>query len=135
MTIEERFENLEKQNRRLRRWMAGVGALALAAIVAGTAGWVKAADGTFRILTANHINLMDGTNRVRVSLNGASGYVTVLDYNGKQRAQLNSGGFVMAMDSNGVPRAYLYGTGKVVFHNASGQVVATYPTYPKTLPK
>ena len=42
MTIEERFERLEKESKaqikRLKKWMAGSIALALVAIVAGTVG-------------------------------------------------------------------------------------------------
>ena len=66
MNIEERFEKIEQENRmmkeiferqikKLRKFLAGVGALALTAIIAGTAGWVVAADGTFDTIIAKNI--------------------------------------------------------------------------------
>lgn len=128
MTIEERFEKIEKQNRNMKKWLAGVAALALVAIVAGTAVWVRAADGTFGTVNANYIYLRDASNRVRVSLSGSSAYVHVLDANGKTRALLSSGGYVTATDSNGVGRVALNGSdGKVYFYNSSAGLVATHP--------
>ncbi|MEK6710470.1 MAG: hypothetical protein AABZ64_07820 [Nitrospinota bacterium] len=139
MTIEERFERIEKENqalksqaRNLRKLAWGAVAIALAAFVGGTAlsvrAWTAAIDPVS--ITAQTIALKDSTNKVRLTLSGSGSvaYIQVLDANGKARAALTSNGIVMAMDSNGVGRVTLYGSdGKIIFRDAGNQVVATLP--------
>ncbi len=81
MTLEQRFEKLQddvhslgNQNRKLKKWMAGIAALALVAIVAGTVGVVKAGTTTFDIIKANKVYANEirvrrpGTNSTRIKL-------------------------------------------------------------------
>jgi hypothetical protein len=157
MTIEERFEKIEKENqalknqtRSLKRWVAGIGALALAALIGGTALSVRAYTAAIDPLsiTTQAITIKDGNNRVRLVLNGDfgavfghdaggkrrflldgnTGNITSYDGNGVARAGMSSGGFVRVYDVSGKTRVTLSAPdNKIYFNNSSGGRVAVHP--------
>lgn len=125
MTVEERFKKLEKQNRRLRKWMAGTASLALAAALTSTAGWVNAYTANIdpREITSQRITLRDANGRVRIVLDGLNGVGQFYDTNNKMRINfqgtLGNGHF---LDGNGVSRVVLAGSyGQAVFYDASAK--------------
>lgn len=118
MTIEERFERLEKQNgelakqnRRLRKCMAGAVPLAPAASLAAAAGWVGAWTANIEPsqITTQKILLKDATGRVLMLFDAAGSTLMVRNRNGRPR---------ISMDAL---------RGKLNFYNAYGNIYRTYP--------
>lgn len=149
MTIEERFENLEKQNRGLRRLSLASIAIALAALVGGTALAVRASTAAIEpiSITTHAIAVKDGAGKKRLVLDGLNGSLGSYDANGKLRAFVNSNGIIFLQDENGKVRVHLSPGGdvnildyngvsrvfltssdnRIYFRNASNKVVAAYP--------
>ena len=88
MNIDERFEKLERDNKRLKRYVAVSISIALAALIGGTVLGVHAASGTFHILTANTIYIKDNSGKRRVALDGTNGRLRLYDLSGKYRQLL-----------------------------------------------
>jgi hypothetical protein len=133
MTIEERFEKLEKevktlreQKGRLRRLSLASIALALAAFVGGTVISVRAYTAVIEplgVITQN-ILLKDSAGKVRVALN-SSGQLSLYDANGKVRVWLDAtGGVVAAQDANGTTRASLGSDGTIASRDSAGRTRA-----------
>ena len=134
MTIEERFERLEKQNRVLKKWLAGVGALAVAGLVAGTAQFtiaytaaIEPSKVTTQLITATKIEaqqilVKDSTGNTRLLLNGADGSIYLGSASGKWRASISSCGQIAAYDTDGNPRVWINGTaGTIALTHSGGQ--------------
>ena len=110
MNIDERFEKLERDNKRLKRYVAVSISIALAALIGGTVLGVHAANGNFNIITAKNIYVKDSSGKTRVTLYGSSGIVELKDSSGKIRVKLygNSGNLYLK-DSSGKTRVMLEG--------------------------
>jgi len=135
MTIEERFEKLEEevktlreQKGRLRRLSLASVALALAALIGGTALSVRAYTAAIEptSITTTSITLKDSSGRTRFALNGLYGTFNAFDVNGKLRAVLGSGGNIATFDANEKLRVRLFlgGSGDAVFYDEKGKVRA-----------
>lgn len=126
MTIEERFEKLEKQNRKLKKWMAGIGAIAVMALVGGTALSVRAYTAAIDpvTITTQSIFLKDSAGRTRVALSGGSGVIHGFDVNGKSRVTVDANGYIYVTDTNGIIRARLFPDGTVGTFDGNGKVRA-----------
>ena len=133
MTNEERFEKmekesrelkekLEKQNRKLRRLSLASVALALAALIGGTALSVRAYTAAIEptAITTQVITLKDTSGRVRLILSGQNGAVSAFDVNGKLRVRLDSAGTVYTFAANGKQRVTLDSDGRVFIRDSNG---------------
>jgi len=116
MNIDERFEKLEKQNetfagqiKTLKKILGGVAALALAALVGGTALGVHAANGKFDIITAKTLELKGASGKTRMKLEGANGQLRFYNSSGRNSIYLGSEGTITLSDSTGYNRIWLYG--------------------------
>ena len=88
MNIDERFEKLEKQIKTLKKMLGGVAALALAALIGGTAMGVHAANGKFDTLTAKTIYVKDSSGKKRITLSGALGNIYLMNFRGINKIKL-----------------------------------------------
>jgi hypothetical protein len=156
MTIQDRVENLEKQNKNLKRWMAGIGAIALAAFVGGTVISVRAYTATIEPLgvVTRDILLKDANGQVRVAISGSAGQITLYDAGAKTRVWMDSAGGtitsnntygtaqttinpagvtarnVYALDDSGRQRVHLYGNpGQVYVRDDAGKQRAALSQY------
>ena len=126
MTVEERFEKLEKQNRKLRKLGLTSVAIALAGFIGGTALSGRAYTAAIErqdSITTKAIYLKDTSGRTRVALIGATGLVQVYDGGGRLRMQLNSNGDVRSYDANGKARAVMT-NGPFALYDANGKARA-----------
>ena len=132
MTLEQRIEALERRCKRLGKTLAGVGTLALFAVIAGTAGWTVAYTGAISpsSITTETIVLKDSAGKTRLRLRGQDGTVRAYDSAGEQRVRLyGAKGRIEAYDSAGKWRVKLYGeTGKISFKtlNADKSITTIY---------
>lgn len=155
MTIEERFgrlekeyqefkEKVEKRSGRQKRLSLASIALALAALIGGTALSVRAYMAAIEpgFITTRQITLKDSSGRVRLVLDGEQGRVRAFDLNGKMRARLSPGGvtthnanntgstflsadgYIAVADANGKERSQLTGPGELFLRDANGKVRA-----------
>ncbi len=122
MNIDERFEKLERDNKRLKRYVAVSISIALAALIGGTVLGVHAASGTFDNITAKNIFLKDNSGKTRVALYGNSGVLRLKDSSGKARVDAGSNGNLYLRDSSGKNRVWLYGSnGDLLLKDSSGK--------------
>ena len=97
MNIDERFEKLEKQNetfagqiKTLKKMLGGVAALALAALIGGTALGVHAARSkTFDTLTAKTLFLRNSNNKKTVQIMGSNGTLYLYNSSGTSKIILS----------------------------------------------
>ena len=106
--------------------MAGIGAIAVMALVGGTALSVRAYTAVIEpqgVITQN-ILLKDGSGRVRVALNN-TGQLSLYDANGKTRVWMDAtGGLAQLYDANGALRTRIL-PGAVQAVDAYGKVRAS----------
>jgi hypothetical protein len=122
MNIDERFEKLERDNKRLKRYVAVSISIALAALIGGTVLGVHAASGTFDNITAKNIFLKDNSGKTRVALYGNSGVLRLKDSSGKARVDAGSNGNLNLRDSSGKTRVWLDGNnGNLYLKDSSGK--------------
>ena len=123
MNIDERFEKLERDNKRLKRYVAVSISIALAALIGGTVLGVHAAkplSNKFNNLYANRIFLRDKAGNIRVSIHGQTGNLNVFDKNKKVRVNLNGNQAIVSVrDSAGKPRVVIRGNDGVLFLRGS----------------
>jgi hypothetical protein len=109
MPIEERIEKedemiraIQNQNRNLKKWMAGIAALALVAIVAGTMGVVRAGNRTFDVIYAKKIRIgasSGSTSKVLIGYtSNGYGYVDVRNNSGYSRGYFGAGGIRLGVN-------------------------------------
>ena len=124
MNIDERFEKLERDNKRLKRYVAVSISIALAALIGGTVLGVHAASGTFHILTANTIYVKDNSGKKRAKLD-RKGILRLYDSSGKRRVALDgTNGRLRLYDLSGKYRVALEGIkGNVKTYKSNGQVL------------
>ena len=124
MNIDERFEKLERDNKRLKRYVAVSISIALAALIGGTVLGVHAASGTFHILTANTIYIKDNSGKRRAKLD-RKGILRLYDSSGKRRVALDGKyGRLRLYDLSGKYRVALEGIkGNVKTYKSNGQVL------------
>jgi len=82
MTLEQRLDKVEQQNRKLKKYMAGVGVLALMAIVAGLPQWTTAAStsATYKNLTVTggfRLKPIGSKTLVRISASSKKGIIEI----------------------------------------------------------
>jgi len=88
MNLEARVDKLERDNKTLKKMLGGVAALALAALIGGTAMGVHAANGKFDTLTAKTIYVKDSSGKKRITLSGALGNIYLMNFRGINKIKL-----------------------------------------------
>ena len=88
MSNDERFETLERDNKRLKRYVAVSISIALSALIGGTVLGGHAAHGNFDNIYAKNIFLIDDNGKIRVKLQGADGSLKLNNSSGKNKIKL-----------------------------------------------
>jgi len=127
MNFDERVEDLEKDNKRLRRLVIAAISIALAALIGGTVVGVGAYTRHINpdSITTKNITLKDNNGIIRVMLIGSNGSLYLRDTNGKLRVALSgNNGSLYLKDSNRIFRVELSGIlGTVKTYKPNGNLL------------
>jgi hypothetical protein len=124
MTIEQRVEKLEQENRRLRVFVGAALLIGCAVAVMGASGGVP------EVLQAKRFEVVGGNGQAVAHLGQTmtGGYLQILDFRGKTAAQVNSnptGGAVLTYSASGSELVGMtstpQGSGVVTTYDAAGQ--------------
>ena len=88
MNLGERVEKLERDNKRLKRYVAASISIALSALIGGTVLGGHADHENFDNIYAKNIFLIDDNGKIRVKLQGADGSLKLYNSSGINKIKL-----------------------------------------------